>query len=116
MDGVEISSGSSLSSQDPPPTCLEPQLASDFVFLAAGVKILGSEVRLTQALESSLVSLGLLLALREHSARATLAWPATGLPSSGQHIRNSSSCLGAPAPFSFGAQAPVWQAAHKAFG
>lgn len=110
MDGVEISSGSSLSSQDPPPTCLEPQLASDFVFLAAGVKILGSEVRLTQALESSLVSLGLLLALREHSARAT------GLPSSGQHIRNSSSCLGAPAPFSFGAQAPVWQAAHKAFG
>lgn len=110
MDGVEISSGSSLSSQDPPPTCLEPQLASEFVFLAAGVKILGSEVRLTQALESSLVSLGLLLALREHSARAT------GLPSSGQHIRNSSSCLGAPAPFSFGAQAPVWQAAHKAFG
>lgn len=110
MDGVEISSGSSLSSQDPPSTCLEPQLASEFVFLAAGVKILGSEVRLTQALESSLVSLGLLLALREHSARAT------GLPSSGQHIRNSSSCLGAPAPFSFGAQAPVWQAAHKAFG
>lgn len=110
MDGVEISSGSSLSSQDPPPTCLEPQLASEFVFLAAGVKILGSEVRLTQALESSLVSLGLLLALREHSARAT------GLPSSGQHVRNSSSCLGAPAPFSFGAQAPVWQAAHKAFG
>lgn len=110
MDGVEISSGSSLSSQDPPPTCLEPQLASEFVFLAAGVKILGSEVRLTQALESSLVSLGLLLALREHSARAT------GLPSSGQHIRNSSSCLGAPALFSFGAQAPVWQAAHKAFG
>lgn len=110
MDGVEISSGSSLSSQDPPPTCLEPRLASEFVFLAVGVKILGSEVRLTQALESSLVSLGLLLALREHSARAT------GLPSSGQHIRNSSSCLGAPAPFSFGAQAPVWQAAHKAFG
>lgn len=110
MDGVEISSGSSLSSQDPPPTCLEPRLASEFVFLAAGVKILGSEVRLTQALESSLVSLGLLLALREHSARAT------GLPSSGQHVRNSSSCLGAPTPFSFGAQAPVWQAAHKAFG
>lgn len=86
---------SSLSSQDPPLTCLELQLASKFVSLAARAKTLGSEVRLTQALESSLASLGLLLALRDHSSRATLAWPATGLPSRGQHIRNSSSCLAA---------------------